>query len=418
MLKWAELRASAVLWLILPAASYLWLHLDSYGMAWSSRYGVQSGELASVGVAVTAPVMAAGAAWAAGRHRRLGHMDATSPRPVWRRLARATAPLWVLHAVLSATALVIARVKVGVWPGGPGWLAVAHLVLLPAGWLAIGWCAGRALPRSVAAPLLGIGCWAWLAFPQSFTAPWWRHVNGFVATLSDPTVTQVPTVYFVAWAVTASLVLAAWLMTGRRRRMGVAAGAAVVAGALAGGGWAVDGWGYGGHVRARGTALVCVGEAPRVCVPPEYRPYADTLRRDTLEPLARVERAGVAPPRELRVVSEDAPVPPGVWPLTHWSPPRSHPGGATRSGPDVLVRPLIAGVAAQGGKKACVMDGTTPAYWAALVTTGEERPLPADLAPGRRRELEDLRRRPAAQQVAWFTQAVRGDRYCWSEKLL
>lgn len=43
MLKWAELRASAVLWLILPAASYLWLHLDSYGMAWSSRYGVQSG---------------------------------------------------------------------------------------------------------------------------------------------------------------------------------------------------------------------------------------------------------------------------------------------------------------------------------------------------------------------------------------
>lgn len=69
--------------------------------------------------------------------------------------------------------------------------------------------------------------------------------------------------------------------------------------------------GVRGQVRARGTALVCVGEAPRVCVPPEYRPYADTLRRDTLEPLARVERAGVAPPRELRVVSEDAPVPPG-----------------------------------------------------------------------------------------------------------
>jgi hypothetical protein len=66
----------------------------------------------------------------------------------------------------------------------------------------------------------------------------------------------------------------------RRRPVGLIAGVVVVAGAFAGGRWAVDGWGYGGLVQARDTALVCVGEAPRVCVPPEYRPYADTLRRD------------------------------------------------------------------------------------------------------------------------------------------
>ncbi|CAL9420327.1 DUF7224 domain-containing protein [Streptomyces sp. enrichment culture] len=418
MLKWAELRASMVLWLIPPAAYYVWLYLDSFGSPWASRYGVESGELASVGVVVTAPALAAGAAWAAGRHRRVGYMDATSPRPVWQRVARATAPLWVLHTALTAAALVLARVKVGAWPEGSGWLAVAHLVLLPAAWLAIGWCAGMMLPRSAAAPLLGIGCWAWLAFPQSFEAPWWRHVNGFVTTLSDPTVTRVPSVYLVSWAVTASLVLAVWLMAGRRRPVGVVAGVVVVAGAFAGGRWAVDGWGYGGLVQARETALVCVGEAPRVCVPPEYRPYADTLRRDVLAPLARVERAGLVPPRELHVVSRHAPVPPGAWPLTGWSPPQSRPGGATRSGPGVLTQPLIAAVAAEGGKKACVMPGTLPVYWATLVTTGEERPVLAALTPDERRELNDLRRKPAAQQAAWFTQAVRGERYCWSRELL
>ncbi|MEU7564851.1 hypothetical protein AB0A99_02355 [Streptomyces fradiae] len=345
-------------------------------------------------------------------------MDATSPRPVWQRLARATAPLWVLHMVLSAAALLIARTKVGAWPGGSGWLAVAHLVLLPAAWLAIGWCAGMVLPKSVAAPLLGIGCWAWLAFPQSFDAPWWRHVNGFITTLSDPTVTPVPTVYFVAWAVTGSLVLAVWVMAGPRRPVGIVAGAVIIVGAFAGGKWAVDGWGYAGHSQARDTALACVGEAPRVCVPPEYRPYADTLRRDTLEPLTRVKLAGLVPPRELHVISEHAPVPSGVWPLIRWSPPESHPGGATRSGPDVLTQPLISGVAAQGGRKACVMGGTMPVYWATLVTTGEERSVLAALRPDERRQLEALRRKPAAQQVAWFTQAVQGERYCWSKDLL
>jgi hypothetical protein len=75
-------------------------------------------------------------------------------------------------------------------------------------------------------------------------------------------------------------------------------------------------------------------------------------------------------------------------------------------------------VAARGGKNACVMPGTMPVYWAALVTAGEEQSVLAALTPDERRELEALRRKPAAQQVAWFTQAVRGDRYCWSRELL
>ncbi len=412
MITWANLRASAAPWLVLPVLIYANLYIGDVTFTEPSKYGPQSGETAAFAVAVIAPAVAAAAAWEAGRHRQLGALRTTGQRGVVRQFLRAATPVLILLAVLVLAALMMAHHAVGVLPGGTGWLAVAHLLVISLGWLVVGWCLGGILPKSIAAPAAGVGCWAWLAVPRSTSNPWVRHLGGFFDMQSSVTDLISPAAYLVPWGVVTGLALSFWLLARRRLRvLAVTAAFAVAVVTLTEGRAAVIDWGYSTPTHPRSVALDCTGKAPRVCVPPEYEPYVRQLRRDALVPVGRLEDAGIPAPEELRIVSAKAPLRSGTWPL-YWSLP---PRGTQQEADDFaekIGRSAVVGEAARAGVAVCEPLGSLPGAWASLVAGLDEKEVQATMSPSNWTKLEAIRRLPADEQAAWFHRSAVGLRRC------
>ncbi|MDQ1009468.1 hypothetical protein QFZ82_003953 [Streptomyces sp. V4I23] len=412
MITWANLRASAAPWLLLPAWLYIGMYMGDVAHPVPSGYGVESGELAAYGLATIAPAVAGAAAWEAGRHRLLGGVRATSARSIPQQLLRAATPVLTLHLALIVGALVLARRAVGVWPDSFGWLAVAHLFVLPLGWLLIGWCLGGILPRSIAAPIAGIGCWAWLSIPHTLSSPWVRHLGGFVDGTSTVTDVRDTAVYTVPWLVAAGLALASCLLVRVRRRVwGVGVSILVAAATLVGGRVLVIDWGYHHPTSPRSVAMACTGEVPRVCAPPEYQPYVEQLRRDALAPIERLKIAGIPAPRELSVRSQKLPLKPGTWPL-HWSLPPDRADNDRQQYAANLAESAVAGTAAFGGVTDCGQPGSPAAAWAALVMGVNEQAVRNGLPRGDWAALQEIRRLPAEEQTAWFNKAATSQKHC------
>ncbi|MGW2183941.1 DUF7224 domain-containing protein [Streptomyces sp. NPDC001732] len=412
MITWANLRASAAPWLVLPILVYAGLYIDDATHTSPSRYGVESGELAAHAIAVIAPAVAAAAAWEAGRHRLLGALSTTGQRSAVRQLLRAVTPVLILLIILVAGALIVAYQAVGVFPGGAGWLAVAHLVVLSLGWLVIGWCLGLIMPRSIAAPAAGIGCWAWLSMPHAMSNPWVRHLGGFIDGPSTVTDVLAPAVYLVPWGVVAGLALAFWILARMRQRALAVAIAVVmtVVTFIAGRAFVID-WGYQNPTNPRSVAMTCTGQAPRVCVPPEYEPYAQQLRQDALAPIKQLKDAGIAGPEELRVTSAQVPLKPGTWPL-YWSLPPLRGGQDPSQYAADLAESAVTGTAALAGVNDCRQPGSPAAAWAALVVGVDEQGVQAALPPTDWATLQKIRRLPAKEQADWFTKTAVSQKRC------
>jgi hypothetical protein len=412
VITWSNLRSSAAPWLVLPALVYVGLYIDDVIYTVPSRYGVESGELAAYGMAIIAPGVAAAAAWEGGRHRLLGVMRTTSARALPQQLLWAATPVLIMHIVLITGALVMARRAVGVWPDGAGWLAVAHLFILPLGWLIIGWYLGGVLPRSIAAPTSGIGCWAWLSIPHTLDNPWARHLGGFIDGTSTVTDIRDPAVYTVPWLVVAGLALAFWLMANMRRRVwGAAMSVTVVVITFVTGRVLVNDWGYQHPTNPRSVALACIGEAPRVCVPPEYKSHAAQLRQDALVPLGRLKDAGLSTPRELRLASPMTPLQPGTWPL-YWSLPGADSGNDNAQYAASLAQSAVVGTAMATGMADCRQPSPVATAWAALVIGMDEQAVRQGSLESDWLELEKVRERPANEQTGWFNRAAADQNHC------
>lgn len=414
MITWANLRSSSAPWLALPALFYVSLYIDDVTYTVPSKFGVEAGELAAYGMAVIAPAVAGAAAWEAGRHRSLGTIRTTGARRLAQQLLWAATPVLILHLLLVAGALVMARRAVGVWPEGAGWLAVAHLIVLPLGWLAIGWRLGEVLARSIAAPIAGIGCWAWLALPHTLANPWSRHLGGFIDGTSTVTDIRDPAVYTIPWLVIAGLALALWLsLHTRRGPWNAVAGVLVVAITLVTGRFLVIDWGYSRPTSPRDITMTCTGEAPRVCVPPEYKPYAEQLRQDALTPLRRLQDAGVARPEELRLTSAMTPLKPGTWPL-YWALPARHSDNDRDQYATDIAQSAAAGTAARTGATKCPMPSPLASAWAALVIGVDEQALRQQMLEADWGALQEVRRLPAKEQTDWFSKTAVSQEHCES----
>ncbi|MDI3388233.1 hypothetical protein QIS99_18775 [Streptomyces sp. B-S-A8] len=411
-LTWANLRSSAAPWIVLPAVFYISLYLGDITYSVPSHYGVESGETAAFAMAVIAPAAAAATAWEAGRYRLIGPVRSTSTRSPLVRFLRAAAPALLLYLVLAVAALVLARHATGVWPGGAGWFAVAHLVVLPLGWAVIGWFVGGAVPRSVAAPVVAIGCWGWLAMPHAMSNPSLRHLGGFIDGGSSVTDIRDAAVYLVPWGVVAGLAAAAWLMTGANRRgLKSTLAAAVAAATLTAGCLAVTDWGYRVPTHPRVVAMSCTGQDPRVCVPPEYQPYAEQLRKEAGEPLNRLKAAGVPAPQELRISSPETPPRAGTWPLQWSLPALDGPSGQDQYKTD-LAEAAVAGTAANAGVRDCRQPGSVAAAWATLVIGADARSVQQAVSPADWSALQQIRRLPAEEQAEWFERKAASQEHC------
>ncbi|MGW1462737.1 DUF7224 domain-containing protein [Streptomyces sp. NPDC002308] len=369
-------------------------------------YGPASGELAAWGITVITPAVAGSAAWEAGRQKLLGDIRETSARSVVRQWLWAIRPVIALHLSLVAAAIVLARLTVGVWPSGAGLLAVAHLLILPCGWMIIGWVVGLLCPRAVAAPAVAVGSWAWLAVPPSMSSPSWRHLGGFVIEGSTLTDTLDPLVYFIPWLVTAGFAGALIFLAGARRRPWlVAAGAALVVGTLLGGRSLVADWGFSPPTEARLGHTVCIGRAPAVCLPEEYENDAAKIRLQSLPALKALGGSGVPFPRTLRLASADLPAEPGTWPLD-WSPDTS-PAQLRID----LARSAVTGTAALHGVHDC-RQPSIAATWALLRVGVNEKQVQESASPQEWAQLLRIRELPAEQQAKWFTSTVQDQTHC------
>ncbi|MFI5619501.1 hypothetical protein [Streptomyces sp. NPDC051567] len=413
MITWANLRASAAPWVVLPALVYAGLYITANRISVPTAYGVEAGEVVAQALPVVVGAAAAVAAWEAGRHRLLGAFPATAARGAPRQFVWAVTPVVALQAVLLAVSFLLAAKTVGALPSGAaGWLGVAHAVVLPLGWTAIGWRLGHILPRSLAAPVAGIGGWMFLSFPQGMANPWLRHLGGFIDGFSSPTDTRSPLAYLVPWAVLCGLVLAFWLPALVRQRVpAISLGFALVIATILLGRGAVADWGYFRPSDARIVTPVCAGETPRVCLPPEYASYTDGIRKDLTEPLTKLRDAGVPMPRELLLTSSKEPLKPGVWPLI-WSLPLADGQADPDSFRADLAESAVTGTSVSAGVTPCRRPGSMPAAWAALVVGVNEKNVRGAMPPLAWQEITQIRTLPREQQVAWFTEAARTQKHC------
>lgn len=97
MITWANLRASAALWMVLPASVYSGLYITANRISVPTAYGVEAGEAVAQTLPVVVGAVAAVAAWEAGRHRLLGTFPATAARSALRRFVWAVTPVVVLQ---------------------------------------------------------------------------------------------------------------------------------------------------------------------------------------------------------------------------------------------------------------------------------------------------------------------------------
>ncbi|MER5569018.1 hypothetical protein ABT083_22780 [Streptomyces goshikiensis] len=413
MITWGNLRASAAPWVALPALVYAGLYITANRVTLPTAYGVEAGETVAQALPVVVGAVAAVAAWEAGRHRLLGAFPTTAARSALRQFVWAVTPVVVLQAVLLVVSFLLAANTVGTLPSGAGgWLGVAHAVVLPLGWTAIGWRLGHILPRSLAAPIAGIGGWMFLSFPQGMSNPWLRHLGGFIDGFSSPTDTRSPLAYLIPWAVLCGLVLAFWVPALVRQRISaISLGVALVIGTILLGRVAVADWGYFRPSDARVVTPVCAGDAPRVCLPPEYASHLDGIRKDLAEPLAKLRDAGVPTPSELLLASPKEPLKPGVWPLI-WRLPLANGQADPDSFRADLAESAVVGTAVSAGATPCRRPGSVPAGWAALVVGVNEENVRRAMPPLAWQEITKIRTLPKEQQVAWFTEEARAQKYC------
>ncbi|MFJ4902539.1 hypothetical protein [Streptomyces sp. NPDC088727] len=369
-------------------------------------YGPSSGELAAWGITVITPAVAGAASWEAGRQKVLGNIREASARSVVRQWFWAIRPVIALHLSLVAAALVLAKLTVGVWPSGAGLLAVGHLLVVPFGWMIIGWVMGLLCPRAVAAPAVTVGSWAWLAVPASISSPAWRHLGGFVIEGSTLTDTLDPLAYFIPWLVTAGFAGAFFVMAGARRRPWlVAASAALLAGTLVGGRNLVADWGFSPPTDARLGHTVCIGRAPAVCVPEEYEAEAAGIRRNSLPTLKALEASEVPLPKTLRLASADLAPEPGTWPL-YWSPENT----IEQLNFD-LARSAVTGTAALHGVHDC-RQPSIAATWALLKVGVNEKEVQESTSPQEWAQLLRIRELSTEKQANWFTSTVQDQKHC------
>ncbi|MFB0628347.1 hypothetical protein [Streptomyces sp. AB3(2024)] len=413
MIKTANLRSSAAPWLVLPALFYAGVVVQANAVTAGTDFGVLSGEYAGQSLPIVTAAVAASAAWEAGRQRALTEFVKSSVRSPLQRVLYALLPTVALHVVLVTTMVALGWQLQGVPPSGAGWLAVAHLVVIPLGWMAIGWAIGTVAPRSIAAPLAGILGWILLLFPASLATPWYRHLFGTIIENSTVTDVRAPAAYLIPWAFTTVMALAVWIaITLKPRVAGVLVGLAVLAASLVVGRGAVIDWGYVRPDEPRALQYTCAGASPKVCFPVEYADYVGKASDDIRPPLAALARAGIALPDELRLQSARVPVTPGIWPYEWYLPRR---GTVVTRGDTVsdLAETVLAGTARdQGVAKPCNMPGSAASAWAMLVMGADTTQMRQMVPPEMSAELDAVRKRSVGDQADWFRAQARSQKHC------
>ncbi|MFD6238766.1 hypothetical protein ACFWFV_04475 [Streptomyces diastaticus] len=296
-----------------------------YSLIWQSAPSGFGGDSAFTAARALAPLpglIAATAAWEAGRLRVGGVWRGTSARGRYRVAGDALTGLACTVLLADLLAVGLASHHVGAWPRWEDVPLLAAMVAAQSAATAVSFGMGCALPRFVAVPLCATVFTLWTMIPATLETPWVRYLTGLPTDAATVTDSLAPAVMLAPVLVAAGLTTAVLAASAPLRLAGVRAVAAaccLVAAAMPA--WAlVAEAGYEMPTVPRAGAEVCSGDSPTICVPREYEESLPRLRAAAGKALPRMAAAGVDTPASLRLVSMDAELAPGTWRLRNQEP--------------------------------------------------------------------------------------------------
>ncbi|MCK7622413.1 hypothetical protein MUU72_04655 [Streptomyces sp. RS10V-4] len=394
------LRTSAATWLAPFLVAFVVLLLSDEITAqtvpgyWPSAMGSASSALH-----FTAPACATAGAWEGARCTRGGVAHRAPARSGLGVALPLLVPVLALGALGMAVALAVALSAglpgAGTPPLGmvPVWLGVlaAHSLA--------GFLLGRRLPRVLSAPLALVISFVVAAYPAAMEPLWMRHmVDGGMSSCCSLSQTPGWRAAASAFVLTLGVITAAAVaLTALTRRVRTCLVCTAVAAGLAGSG----GLAYGlpaDPVTARPTdALVCAGEAPRVCLWPEAERPA-MVREHAADAQHRLHQAGLPVPAELTMAER-----PGRGSAVLGSGKHLTPYG---------VRAAVGAALLPTGPPACADNRQPPAtapyaamaVWLALTAGADPQEAESHYGPEAAAVADRVRRAARSDQLAWFTQ--------------
>lgn len=310
-----SLRVSSVAWVLLPTLVVSWVMTEDRTRFAVEGYGAAAANSALEALFVPAAACAGCAAWEAWRLRRAGIWRLPHGRGRYAVAANALAPVALLGAAGLLTSLASAWVELRAVPDLAGVPMLLTGVLVLVSHSAVGFLLGSLLPGLLSAPLMLLASYLWMGMPATMEPPL-RYLNG----LPTGSVQVTETFAVGSWA--APGLLALGLVAGtmaavapllRQVAVRVLAAAGCVTAAALGAYAIVADWEYEPRTVPRAFTPVCAGEAPAVCVPPEYRAALPGAREAADEVIPLLAAAGFTVPERIVMQSDRAPLPENSW---------------------------------------------------------------------------------------------------------
>ncbi|MGW7291490.1 DUF7224 domain-containing protein [Streptomyces xiamenensis] len=392
-----SLRISSVAWALLPTLLVSWIMTEDRSRFATEGYGAAAATSALEAIFVPAAACAGCAAWEAWRLRRAGIWRLPHGRGRYLIAANALAPVAFLGAAALLVSLACAWVEVRALPDLASVPMLLTGVLVLVSHSAIGFLLGSLLPGLLSAPLMLLASYLWMGLPGAMEPPL-RHLNGL------PTGSVWVTESFAVGSWAAPGLLALGLIAGAMAAVApvlrgvvvraLAAAGCVTAAAL--GAYAiVADWEYSPPTVPRAVTPVCAGEAPAVCVPPEFRAALPGARKAADEVVPLLASAGFTVPERIVMQSDRAPLPENTW-LFHSAPVLTE--AAHRESIAFSPLPVV---------PRCAFDMTTD--WetgqlarAWLWLTAGAPPTYSRYEEETLAVAEEIRRLPVAEQQEWF----------------
>ncbi|WP_103500329.1 hypothetical protein [Streptomyces sp. SM14] len=257
-----------------------------------------------------APVVAACAAWEAGRLRRAGVGGGAPVRGGVRIAAASLTPVLLLGLLALAVALAGVRAQMGAAPGWPDPPILGAAVATLGGYLLVGYALGLWLPPAASLPVALVGGYLWQVYPPALEPLWLRHLTqparGCCVSVDTVATGGVAGPVLTAVAL-AAVALAATTVSRHAPRRGSPAPAGlalvvvpallVAAAAGAGAVRAVSDLGPDAVVARPPAEMVCTDAAAvRVCVWPEHEARLEETAQVVREAVTGLTLVGVTPP--------------------------------------------------------------------------------------------------------------------------
>lgn len=244
------------------------------------------------------------AAWQGARLREAGVWRAGAYRRRWEIIGLALAPVVALGWLMLLAPVAMAFAERPTWPTLDSLPPLLLGMVLVCAHAVIGFSVGRWVPPLLAAPALMCLVFVGMAFPQSFTTMWPRHMVGDYEASLGFGETATADSMLAQLLPTAGLAVAVALLWVRGWHPLVRAGIGLVlvAASTATSYSIVKDWNYNPSVNVAQVSEVCAGHSPRVCMPGQGRGDLPAVSAQVRETYAVLTEYGVVAkvPRTVR----------------------------------------------------------------------------------------------------------------------